>query len=118
MPTPATAIAVIGQTKTGRKIALGALTLLLVLSAFAMTPLVAIPFAIAGTSVMVGSDTPQAAPVVDGAWGYPLAGDVQLRSRVRLQPGRGLRLLLNKPQGLRHGTGVRGDDLCGGPRAR
>lgn len=74
MPTPATAIAVIGQTKTGRKIALGALTLLLVLSAFAMTPLVAIPFAIAGTSVMVGSDTPQGVPVVDGAWGYPLAG--------------------------------------------
>ena len=74
MPTPAAAIAVIGQTKTGRKIALGALTLLLVLSAFAMTPLVAIPFAIAGTSVMVGSDMPQAVPVVDGAWGYPLAG--------------------------------------------
>jgi murein DD-endopeptidase MepM/ murein hydrolase activator NlpD len=74
MPTPATAIALLGQTKTGRKIALGALTFLLLLAAFAMTPLVAIPFAIAGTSVMVGSDAPQAAPVVDGNWGYPLTG--------------------------------------------
>lgn len=74
MPAPVTAIAALGRTRTGRKIAIGALTLVLLVSAFAATPLLAIPLAIAGSSVANEPDTTRPVPTVQGEWGSPLAG--------------------------------------------
>jgi murein DD-endopeptidase MepM/ murein hydrolase activator NlpD len=74
MPAPVTAIATLGQTRTGRKIVIGALTLLLLLVAVAATPLVAIPFAIAGSAVAAGSNATRPLPTVEGEWGFPMAG--------------------------------------------
>ncbi len=74
MPAPAAAVAVAAQTRTGRRIAAGTLTLLFTLGALAITPLVAIPFAVAGASIAPGSDSTKITPVIDGEWGYPLAG--------------------------------------------
>jgi murein DD-endopeptidase MepM/ murein hydrolase activator NlpD len=74
MPAPVTAIAVLGQTRTGRRIMIGALTLVLLLSAFAATPLIAIPFAVAGSAIAGGSDATRPSPTVQGDWGLPMAG--------------------------------------------
>jgi murein DD-endopeptidase MepM/ murein hydrolase activator NlpD len=74
MPAPITAIAALGQTRTGRRMAIGALTLLLILVGVALTPLIAIPVAVAGSAVAAGTDTRGPLPAVNGEWGYPLAG--------------------------------------------
>lgn len=62
------------STGTGRKIATGALIGILLVVAFAMTPLIAIPFAVAGAASTTTTTTTDAAPAVSGDWGYPLAG--------------------------------------------
>lgn len=74
MPVPVTAIAILDRTRTGRRVVIGALVLLLILTAAALTPLVAIPFAVAGSAVAVGTDITKPAAVVEGEWGYPLVG--------------------------------------------
>ena len=73
MPAPITAIAALGQTRTGRKIAVGALTFVLLVSAFAATPLLAIPLAIAGSPVANGPETTRRVPAAQGDWGFPMA---------------------------------------------
>jgi murein DD-endopeptidase MepM/ murein hydrolase activator NlpD len=74
MPAPVTAIAALGQTRTGRRIATGALAVAALLAGAALTPLVAIPFAIAGSTISTPADDPVKIPVVEGDWGYPYAG--------------------------------------------
>ncbi|WJL97030.1 M23 family metallopeptidase [Microbacterium sp. ET2] len=74
MPAPVTAIAALGRTRIGHKIAIGALTLVLLISAFAATPVIAIPLAIAGSSVASGPDTTRPVPAANGDWGFPMAG--------------------------------------------
>jgi len=74
MGAPAIATTVLG-TRTGRKIVIGALAAFTLLVAFLLSPLLAVPFAIAGgsvTSTTTMSD--DAAPQVSGDWGYPLVG--------------------------------------------
>lgn len=64
------------NTRTGRKILIGALLVFLLGTGFILTPLIAIPFAISGASATAHqpvSDTQL--PAVSGEWGYPLAGD-------------------------------------------
>lgn len=60
-------------TRTGRRILTGVLVGILLVVGFLITPLVAIPFAIAGAAGN-NSRTTDAAPVASGDWGYPLAG--------------------------------------------
>lgn len=64
------------KSKTGRRIIAGAITLGLLVSFFLLTPLIAIPFAVAGQTVAAPADggDDSNVPAVHGAWGYPLAG--------------------------------------------
>lgn len=74
MGAPAIATAALG-TRTGRKIVAGALAAFVLIVAFLLTPLLAVPFAIAGASTSTTAETvKEAVPTVDGDWGYPLAG--------------------------------------------
>lgn len=74
MGAPVAAAAALAKTRTGRKIAVGAVVLIALVSAALTTPLIAIPFALAGQAV-TSSVTPQiATPGTSGEWGYPLAG--------------------------------------------
>ena len=62
------------NTRTGRKMLIGALIGIVLLAAFLLTPLIAIPFAIAGASASTTLTEADAAPAASGDWGYPLAG--------------------------------------------
>lgn len=62
------------NTRTGRKILAGAVIGILLVSAFLLTPLIAIPFAVAGAAAHSSVTESDAAPQVSGDWGYPLAG--------------------------------------------
>jgi murein DD-endopeptidase MepM/ murein hydrolase activator NlpD len=74
MGAPVIATAALG-TRTGRKIAAGAVAGIVLVVAFLLTPLVAVPFALAGASINPSAETVKgAAPAVNGDWGYPLAG--------------------------------------------
>lgn len=74
MGAPVIATAALG-TRTGRKIAAGAVAGIVLVVAFLLTPLVAVPFAIAGASINTSTETVNdAPPAVTGEWGYPLAG--------------------------------------------
>lgn len=73
MGVPIAAATALANTRTGRRIGIGILLLLALVSALLLTPLVAIPFAVAGQSIAVDSARrPMLA--ADGEWGYPLAG--------------------------------------------
>lgn len=73
MGAPAVAAAAL-STRTGRKILVGALAGTLLVVAFLLTPLIAIPFAVAGAAAGTTGTTADNAPAVSGDWGYPLAG--------------------------------------------
>ena len=62
------------NTRTGRKILAGALIGILLIIAFLLTPLIAIPFAIAGAAASTTVTRADAGPVASGDWGYPLSG--------------------------------------------
>lgn len=75
MPAPAAAVTALAGTRTGRRVVVGILIALLLIGGIALTPLIAIPFAIVGASAGVpASDAPGGGPAVKGEWGYPLAG--------------------------------------------
>lgn len=74
MAAPIAAIAALGRTKAGQRIVIGTLTVFALLVAAVLTPLVAIPFAVAGSSLAVDADTDIPGPAVEGDWGTPLAG--------------------------------------------
>ncbi|MFB8146665.1 M23 family metallopeptidase [Microbacterium sp. NPDC056003] len=61
-------------TRTGRKILVGVIVVTLLAAAFLATPLVAIPFAIAGAAASAPTNASGTVPTASGAWGYPLAG--------------------------------------------
>jgi murein DD-endopeptidase MepM/ murein hydrolase activator NlpD len=73
MGAPVAVAAALANTRTGRRIVIGVLLLLALVSAFILTPLVAIPFAVAGQAVS-SSDAVGPLPAASGEWGYPLAG--------------------------------------------
>ncbi|MFK4805031.1 M23 family metallopeptidase [Microbacterium sp. ZW CA_36] len=62
------------NSRTGRKILAGALIGFTVVIAFLVTPLIAVPFAIAGSASAGTVTQVDAAPQVSGEWGLPLAG--------------------------------------------
>lgn len=62
------------HSRTGRKIVAGALIGFTVVVALLVTPLIAIPFAIAGSAAGGTVTQGDAAPAVSGEWGFPLAG--------------------------------------------
>lgn len=74
MAVPVAVTAALVKTRTGRRIVVGILVILFLGTAFLLTPLIAIPFAIAGQSAAAIEVHPQPVPVANGAWGYPLAG--------------------------------------------
>lgn len=63
------------HTRTGRKILTGLTIGILLVIAFLLTPLIAIPFAIAGAASTTTAVRSGAVPAVSGEWGYPLGGD-------------------------------------------
>jgi len=74
MSVPAIATAALG-TRTGRKIVIGALVGFVLVVAFLLTPLLAVPFAIAGAGLSTAATAvDDDVPVASGDWGYPLAG--------------------------------------------
>lgn len=74
MGAPVAAAAALANTRIGRKIAIGVLLFVALVGGMLLTPLIAIPFAVAGEQVTQEVET-QAAPVANRDWGYPLAGD-------------------------------------------
>lgn len=74
MGAPVAAVAALAKTRTGKRIAIGLLVLVLLVNALLLTPLIAIPFAVAGQSVTAAPPPPGVGPSVVGDWGYPLAG--------------------------------------------
>lgn len=75
MGAPVTAAAALANTRTGRKVVTGVVIAILLAVAFVMTPLFAIPLAIAGSAATTVITSEQGStPVASGEWGYPLAG--------------------------------------------
>ncbi len=75
MPAPVTVAAALAETRTGRRILIGVLVALSLVFGIAVTPLIAVPFAISGANApAVSTDELAGAPVIEGDWGYPLAG--------------------------------------------
>lgn len=75
MPAPAAAVTALAGTRTGRRVVAGIVIALLLITATALTPLVAIPFAVVGASAGAPAvEAPGGSPAVEGEWGYPLAG--------------------------------------------
>jgi len=62
------------NSRTGGKILTGALLILALVGALLLTPLVAIPFALAGSVTASVPTKGEAAPAASGEWGLPLAG--------------------------------------------
>lgn len=76
MGAPVAVAAALANTRTGRKIAIGAVVILVVVTFAVLTPLFAIPMMIAGQSASAAVDQhgTAALPAASGEWGYPLAG--------------------------------------------
>jgi murein DD-endopeptidase MepM/ murein hydrolase activator NlpD len=74
MGAPVAAATALANTRTGRRVVMGGLFLLALIMAFLLTPLIAIPFAVAGQAV-TAADGGKPGPAANGEWGYPLAGD-------------------------------------------
>ncbi|NYE18010.1 M23 family metallopeptidase [Microbacterium immunditiarum] len=75
MGAPVAVAAALVRTRTGRRIAIGILAAVALASGLVLAPLVAIPLAIAGAGTTAAIENPAVAPVANGDWGYPLAGD-------------------------------------------
>ncbi len=73
MGAPVATAAALANTRTGRRIGIGLLLLLTLLMGMLVTPLIAIPFAVAGEHVRSDVRTGPI-PAANGEWGYPQAG--------------------------------------------
>jgi murein DD-endopeptidase MepM/ murein hydrolase activator NlpD len=73
MGAPIAAAAALANTRIGRKVLVGTVAFGVLTAALILTPLFAIPLAIAGSATTT-TISQHAAPVVSGEWGYPLAG--------------------------------------------
>ena len=62
------------NSRTGRKILTGALLIVALVAALVLTPLLAIPFAVAGSAASTVPTKVEAAPAASGEWGFPLGG--------------------------------------------
>ncbi|WP_019181144.1 M23 family metallopeptidase [Microbacterium yannicii] len=62
------------NSRTGRKILAGAVLIIVLVIAVLISPLIAIPFAVAGGAVGTIPTEGNAAPAASGEWGYPLSG--------------------------------------------
>lgn len=74
MGAPAIAVSTLAKTRTGRKVTAALILLMLLLTGALLTPLIAIPLAVAGQSVSSSVTSPNGAPAASGEWGYPLSG--------------------------------------------
>lgn len=75
MGAPLAAAAALARTRTGRKVAIGAVVALALVVGVLITPLIAIPLAVAGGLASSTATAVQGAvPAVSGDWGFPLAG--------------------------------------------
>lgn len=75
MPAPVTAATALAGTRTGRRTLIGILLASSLAVGLVLTPLIAIPFAVAGSGASVAvTGTKSDVPVVEGEWGYPLTG--------------------------------------------
>lgn len=77
MGAPVAIAVALVKTKTGRRIATGAVIGIVLLVWFALTPLLAIPLAIVGSQVAAQPAAAHDAvpgPAVHGEWGYPMSG--------------------------------------------
>lgn len=76
MGAPLATAAALAKTRTGRKAAKGILIALLLAVGLVLTPLIAVPFALAGsaTSAAVAGGGANGVPAGVGEWGYPLKG--------------------------------------------
>lgn len=73
MGAPVTVATALANTRTGRRVLIAVVVTIVLVLAFLLTPLIAIPFAIAGQAVST-IEPKGPLPAVNGAWGYPLAG--------------------------------------------
>ena len=113
------------NSRTGRKILAGATILILLAIAFAMTPLIAVPFAIAGSAASTAITGSDAAPAASGEWGYPLRGDYFTGRGYGYNPVQGCSYCSTNHQGydMAQGCGATiyaagpGDVLTAGPYA-
>lgn len=74
MGAPVAAAAALGNTRTGRRVLTGAIVVIMLIAAFVTVPLIAIPFAVAGSvasSALTSADG--SVPAATGEWGHPLA---------------------------------------------
>ncbi|WP_169748708.1 M23 family metallopeptidase [Microbacterium trichothecenolyticum] len=62
------------NSRTGRKILTGALLIVTLVAALVLTPLLVIPFAVAGSAAGSVPTKVEAVPVASGEWAFPLAG--------------------------------------------
>lgn len=74
MGAPVTAASALAKTRTGRRIVIGVLICCALLSGVALSPLWLIPLAVATQSASRSGSDESGTPLVQGAWGYPLAG--------------------------------------------
>ena len=74
MGAPVAVTAALANTRTGRKVLIGILLMILLVVGFAVAPLVAIPLAVAGQAATAPQDPRPNAPNANGEWAYPLAG--------------------------------------------
>lgn len=75
MPAPVTVATALAGTRTARRILIGILFALALALGLVLAPLIAIPFAIVGAGASAAvTGTKSDAPIVEGEWGYPLAG--------------------------------------------
>jgi murein DD-endopeptidase MepM/ murein hydrolase activator NlpD len=76
MGAPAAAVTALANTRTGRKAVTGLVLVILLALTLIVTPLVAVPLALAGSTATAATDNDGAAqvPSVSGDWGYPMAG--------------------------------------------
>ncbi|MBN9190567.1 M23 family metallopeptidase [Microbacterium sp.] len=75
MGAPLMIAGTVAKSKTGRRIIAGIVAAAVLVNLLLFTPLIAIPFAVAGQSVAAPADgSTQNIPAVQGDWRYPLAG--------------------------------------------
>lgn len=76
MGAPVLAISALATSRTGRRIVVAFFSTVALIALVALTPLIAIPLALAGHSLpTAASALPDSVSVASGDWGYPLAGD-------------------------------------------
>lgn len=74
MAAPIRAATALASTRAGRRVVIGVITCIGLLIALAVTPLIAIPLAIAGSHATAELVDQATVPGAVGDWGYPLSG--------------------------------------------